>query len=265
MNQFLGKRALVLGASAEVGSGWATAIRLAAEGARVAVGARTAAGIEKLARQINGVSVQCDVSREADVLRLAHEVEAQMGGLDIAINAAGHPFTGSIDTTAQAELQEALAINFIGPFLFIKHMARLMPSGGSIVIYTSNSARRVVPGFVPYGCAKAAATALVRYAAIEYAGHKIRVNAVEPGFIASPMAKAVLGAPEIMQVMIKEIPLGRAVSPEEVAAAALWLCRSDAYVTGIVLEVDGGQHLRRPPWVDEMPPTFHQWIAEEKP
>jgi len=67
------------------------------------------------------------------------------------------------------------------------------------------------------------------------------------------MAKAVLGVPEIMRVMTKEIPLGRAVKPEEVAAAALWLCQSDAYVTGTVLEVDGGQHLRRPPWVDEMP------------
>jgi 3-oxoacyl-[acyl-carrier protein] reductase len=253
MSVFTDKTAVIIGASAEGGSGWVIAEKLAEAGARVIVSARSRTAIEKLAKQIGGVAVACNVSEESEVIALVESAERELGHVDIAIHAAGKPFDGHfIYNTNSAALHDALEVNYCGVFYVIKHIARIMPSGGSIVVLTSSSATQVSLGIAPYACAKGAANTLVKYAALEYAPRGIRVNAIQPGLIDSPMTQWITRNPPLMEVFAREIPLGRSIQPEEIAAAALFFAHPDAYVTGAILPVDGGMHLRRTPVPEEL-------------
>jgi NAD(P)-dependent dehydrogenase (short-subunit alcohol dehydrogenase family) len=253
MLSFRDKNAVVLGASARGGSGWETAKLLAEEGARLTVGARNKAGIDELTGLVGGLGVRCDASIEAEVEAMAEAAFAANGPIDLAIIAAGVPFAGLIDTIDVADVQKALDINYFGPFFFIKHMARRMRDGGAIVVITSISAWRPVPGYSSYACAKGAAEVLVEHAALEYAPRDIRVNAVRAGFIDSPMSAILRENETVNKAMLKEIPLGRPVTGRQIGAACLWLCHPDAAMTGDILAVDNGNHLLRNVQPDELP------------
>ena len=179
--------ALVLGASKEGGTGWAIAEALAKQRKHVTVGARRREGVETLARLIGGHAESCDVTSEEQVEATAEAaVKSGHGLLDTAILAAGEGVRGSIDQISESELQRALALNLVGPVYFIRHTARRMKNGGSIVLMSSIAATNPWPGYFSYGSAKAAVQTLVRYAALEYASRGIRVNAVIPGPIQTP-------------------------------------------------------------------------------
>lgn len=253
MLPFQDKSAVVLGASARGGSGWETARLLTEQGARVTVGARRLEGVQELAGLIGGLAVRCDASIEAEVEAMAEAAVAAHGPIDVAIIASGVPFAGLIDEIAVEEARQAFDINFFGPFFFVKHMARRMRDGGAMVVITSISAARPVPGYSSYGCAKAAAGVLVEHAALEYAPRNIRVNAVQAGLIDTSMAAVLKAHPEVWKAMLKEIPLRRPVMAREIGAACLWLCSPDAAVTGETLAVDNGNHLLRNVQPDELP------------
>ena len=131
-------------------------------------------------------------------------------------------------------------------------MARRMGAGGSIVILSSIAAIRQTPGYGAYACAKGASEVLVRYAALEYAQRGIRVNAVSGGLIETPMTAGLRAIPEVWDVFLKEIPLGKPVQPGEIGEACLWLSLPTSAVTGINLIVDNGYHLLRPPQPSEI-------------
>jgi len=252
--RYEGLKAAVFGASAEGGTGWMVAERLAAEGAEVIVSARSLEGIEKLANKIGGVAKQCDVSKEDDVAALAAFAKEKFGDLDMVINSAGMPFASSVGGSSAEDLMAATQINYFGPFFVIKHMAPLVRAGGGITIITSLAGTNVVEGQVIYGCAKAAANMLVQYACLELGPKNVRVNAVAPGLIKSPLVKGMFdAAPAIMDVYLKEIPYGDGASPEEIANAAIWLASSDCVATGAVLHVTGGNHVTRQPLLKELP------------
>lgn len=253
MLPFQDKSAVVLGASARGGTGWETAKLVAEQGARVAVGARSIDGVRELAGLTGGLAVRCDASIEAEVAAMAEAAAAAHGPIDIAIMAAGVPFVGMIDAIDPEDVKRAFDINFFGPFYFIKHMARHMRDGGAMVVITSTAASMPVPGYSSYGSAKAAAQVLVEHAALEYAPRNIRINAVEAGLIDTPMSKILLEHEVARKVLLKEIPLGRPVTPRQVGAACLWLCHPDAAVTGDTLNVDNGNHLRRNVQPEELP------------
>lgn len=253
MSYFRGKTVVVLGASSEDGSGWETAKLFAAQGANVVVGARSMAGVEKLAKQINGFAVQCDVADEAQVEAMAKAAVERYGGIDVAVLAAGVPFVGTIDSTDSDVLKQATAINFFGPFYFVRYMAREMNNQGSIVIITSASSHRVVPGYPAYGSAKGAANTLVKYAAMEYAPRGIRVNAVVAGVIESPLVAPLKADEKLWQVIMKEIPLKKGVQPLQIGQTCVWLSTPEAALTGNLIDVDNGNHLTRPPQPEEMP------------
>jgi len=244
---------VVLGASKEGGTGWVIAEAMRKRYRCLTVGARGRAGIEKLARAIGATAVPCDVTRETQVEAFAEAaVKAADGPIDAAVLVAGEGVRGYIDDIAESDLQRALALNLTGAVYFVRHMARRMRSGGSIVLMSSVAATNPWPGYFSYGAAKAALQALVKYAALEYAPKGIRVNAVIPGPIETPTASATFSNPNLRKAVFREIPLGRTATTQEVAEAILWFATAAPWITGECVHVDGGMHLRRPPYPDEM-------------
>ena len=244
---------LVLGASSKGGVGWVTAQRFARRGAKVAVSARRRDTLDQLAGEIGGIPVACDVSDEAQVRALAQTLKDELGHLDAIVNAVGLVAPGTLATAGVADLQHAFCVEYIGLFLVLKHVAPLVADGGAIVNVSSLASTHYVAGMLPYAGAKAAANNLVKYAAVELAPRRIRVNAMIPGTIDTPMLDTIRHNVAVMDAITKEVPLGRVATPEEIAAAAEWLCAAECFMTGCLVPVDGGNHLRRPPFPEDMP------------
>ncbi len=242
------KRALVLGASKKDGTGWTIAKALAAQDLHVTVGARSKTGIEELAQLINGTAITCDVLKEQDIENIAQKaVSPNNEKIDFAVLVAGEGMGGDIDSISDDQLHQTFQLNYFAAVYFLRHVARNMTDGGSIILMSTIAAARPWPGYFSYGCAKAALETLVKYAALEYAPRGIRVNAVAPGPIQTPESKSRHNSPGIKAVMGEEIPLGRTVLPEEVAQSIIWLGLNAPWVTGETIHIDGGMHLRRPP------------------
>ena len=263
MNNLQGKVAVVLGASAEGGTGWAIAEALAAEGAKVVVGARSEVPLKKLAAKIGGTAVACDACIEANVKKLAQVAIDSYGKLDIAVNSAGAATLGMVADMTDPVLQSALQLNFYAHVYFVKHMAAAMTDAGSIILVSSLSTTHpIFPNFA-YAAAKSATDCLVRYAALEYGPRNIRINSVLPGPIVSDMGKGFLDVPDIQAVFNKEIPLRRMGYPEDFANAVLWLA-GPAYVTGLNIPVCGGMQLTRFPYISEFPGADAAWEGKGK-
>ena len=246
------KVAVVLGASAEGGTGWAIAEALAAQGAKVVVGARSFEPLKRLAAKIGGTAVACDAGNEIQVAALAKAALDTYGRLDIAVNSAGLPVMTLVSGTTQANLDDAVRVNFFGNVYFVKHMAAAMGSNGSIVLISSMSTTHPVFPHYAYACAKSASDCLVRYAAIEYGRQGIRINSILPGAIKSEMAREAYAIPGFETAFEREIPLGRVGHPQDFANAVLWLA-GPSYVTGLNLQVNGGNQLTRFPYTSELP------------
>jgi NAD(P)-dependent dehydrogenase (short-subunit alcohol dehydrogenase family) len=131
-------------------------------------------------------------------------------------------------------------------------MAAAIGANGSIVLISSMCATHPVENFAAYGCAKAATSSLVRYAALEYGGRNIRVNAILPGPIESSASQGLFLNREIRGAFEKEIPLGRIAQPEDIAEAAIWLA-GPSFLTGVNLQLNGGNFLQRFPRAEELP------------
>ena len=252
MTDLTGKTAVVLGASAAGGTGWAVAEAFAAAGARVVIGARNFDALLPLAERISGKAVRCDAGDESQVAALADAALDLYGRIDIAVNAAGLPVLARLSEVTLEQLQSAVQVNYFGQVFFLKHMARVMRDGGSLVAISSISSTDINGHFFPYACAKAATNCLVRYAAAELAVRGIRVNAILPGPIRSDMAKVVFTMPGVEAALKREIPLGRVCEPADFADACLWLA-GPAFITGECLQINGGMHLTRFPYADEVP------------
>lgn len=245
------KRAVVLGASEEAGTGWAIAQALAARDFHVTVGARRQAGIDRLASAIGGRAITCDATIEADVARFMAAAAAE-GAIDCAVLVAGAGVQGMIDDIPPETLAGCMALNFEAPFHFVRHAARHMKDHGAIVLMSSIAATNPWSGYVAYGCAKSAVQTLVRYAAIEYGPRGIRVNAVCPGPISTPAAGRLVEHPKAGPIVAAEVPLGRVASPQDVAEAVAWLGTSPGWITGETIHTDGGMFLRRPPHIADI-------------
>jgi 3-oxoacyl-[acyl-carrier protein] reductase len=244
--------AVVLGASREGGTGWAIAEAIASRGMHVTVGARSLPGIEALAARVNGRALQCDATVESELEAFVAAVTTEHGPIDSAVLAAGGGVRGMIDSMPDRELHWAFALNLYAPVYFLRHIARGMRDGGSVVLMSSISATNPWPGYFAYGSAKAALNCLVKYAALEYAPRGIRVNVVCPGPIDTSAASALLEKPHMRAALMKEVPLGAIATTRHVAEAIAWFASDAHAITGECMHVDGGQHLRRPPFPDEL-------------
>lgn len=252
MGALEGKVAVVLGASAEGGTGWAIAERLAADGAKVVVAARRKEPLEELARRIGGLAVVCDAGKPEEIAALANAAVDAYGGIDIGVMSAARPVVGNIADTSMAAVQKSLDVNYIGHVAFLQELGKFMNDNGSFILISSLSATRPVQGFFPYACAKAATDALVRYAALEFGPRGIRVNSILPGPIKTVMGAHLYEAPGSEEAFAREIPLGRVGQPEDFAHITAMLA-GDHYMTGLNIEACGGINLNRVPRADELP------------
>lgn len=252
MTDLTGKVAVVLGASAEGGTGWGIAEGLAARGAKVVVGARSMEPLERLAGKIGGLAVKCDGGDHDQIAALRDAAVAAYGKIDVAVNSAATPTLGLIAEATQELMQQAVQVNLFGMAYFIKLMAEGMNDGGSIVLISSMSATHpVVPHFA-YAAAKAGTESMIKYAALEYGPRRIRVNGIRIATVMSEMAGEFYAMPGVSERFIHEIPLGRMGQPEDMADAVLWLA-GPAYITGSMLDISGGNQINRFPFLHELP------------
>ena len=244
---FSGQVALVTGAAAGIGR--ATAQAFAAEGLKVVVSDVDVAGGEgtvELIRAAGGEAcfVRCDVTRDAEVKALLDATLAQYGRLDYAFNNAGIEIEqGKLADGNEAEFDAIMGVNVKGVWLCMKHQIPLLlaQGGGAIVNTSSQGGVTGFPGQAAYIACKHAVIGLTRTAAIDYAAKNIRINAVCPGVIRTPMAEDLMRRdPSLEKELVRDIPAGRLGKPEEIANAVLWLCSPQAsFVDGHALLVDG--------------------------
>lgn len=241
------KVALVTGSGSGIGR--AIASGLAARGAKVAVLDLDLAAAEETVALIEAaggaaVAVPVDIADEGSVrAALAATVEA-FGRLDIAVNNAGVPSTGQEVATITAEAWERVVrINLTGTFFSMKHeIPELLRGGGAIVNVASNGGLYAIPQAPAYVASKHGIVGLTKAAAVDYAKRGIRVNAVAPAITRTAMFDQVAEGTDMAAQQEAITPLGRLATPEEIAAAAIWLSSEESsYVTGITLSVDGGR------------------------
>ncbi|HEY9201542.1 MAG TPA: SDR family oxidoreductase [Gammaproteobacteria bacterium] len=245
---FKNKVALVTGGS--LGIGFATAIAFAEQGAKVVIAdvkqAEGESAVDKI-KQAGGdaLFIKADVSSNADVEAMLAKTVAHYGRLDCAVNNAG--IDGEHAPTAECSednWDRTIAINLKGVWLCMKYEIQQMLRQGSGAIVNLASVAGVIgfQGLPAYCASKGGVIQLTRTAALEYAKQGIRVNAVCPGVIRTPMVENMLkDAPDLEPVLLQNEPVGRMGTPEEMADAILWLCsEQSSFVTGHPLLADGG-------------------------
>jgi 3-oxoacyl-[acyl-carrier protein] reductase len=249
MNPLLADRvAFVTGAGSGIGR--AIALRFAEEGAAIAAvdlneraASETAEAVRALGRRAD--ALRADVAHAPDVEAAAQRAQASFGRLDILVNNAGITRDATIRKMTDQDFDLVIAVHLRGTFLCTRAVAgriREAGRGGAVVNLSSISGKIGNFGQANYAAAKAGIVALTKVTAREYARYGIRANAIQPGLIDTPMARA-LGE-DLLKERVADTPLGRIGRPEEVANVALFLASDlSSYVTGAVIEVTGGRYL----------------------
>lgn len=243
MNRFDAKRALITGGAS--GIGLATARRLAAEGARVALLDLDADATAKAAAELGGIAVAADVRDAAAVERAIAEATGSLGGLELVFVNAGVGQVAPLAEYTAADVERLVAVNLLGAYYTLAAAVPHLRAAGGGAIVTNASCSGIQPtrGEAPYSAAKAGVIALTQSAALEY-GPAIRVNCVSPGMIRSPMSELLFRIPKLMEPFDAAVPAGRAGTADEVAGVVCFLLSDDArYVTGANFVVDGGLSL----------------------
>jgi glucose 1-dehydrogenase len=253
-----GQRALVTGASSGIGQAIAEA--LAAAGARVLVNylsdPEEAQRIVADIRNAGGsaIAVHADVSSEKDVQAMFAAMQDAYGGIDILVNNAGLQQDAPLVEMTLAQWNKVISVNLTGYFLCAREAARAFARQGAMegvsraagkMIFVS-SVHDVIPwaGHANYAASKGGITMLMKTLAQELAASRVRVNAISPGAIRTPINREAWETPEALSELLKLIPYGRIGEPEDIGRAAVWLASDESdYVTGATLYVDGGMTL----------------------
>lgn len=247
MSRMEGKVALVTGGGSGIGR--SVALGFAREGAKVVVADVIAEGGEATANLVKnaggiGVFVKCDVSESNQVKTMIDMAVETFGRLDFAANNAGinGEMAGTVDCT-EDNWERVIGIDLKGIWLCMKYeIPQMLKHGGGSIVNTSSIAGLVNAGTPPYSAAKHGVLGLTKTAAVEFAQQGVRINAVCPGVIHTPMTQPLFEQmPDKMNQMMSAIPMARFGQPENIADAIVWLCGDGAsYITGTALSIDGG-------------------------
>jgi 3alpha(or 20beta)-hydroxysteroid dehydrogenase len=230
-----GKVAVVTGGASGIGE--ATARRFAEAGAKVAIGDLRDASTT--AKQIGGLAVRTDVSREGEVENLLESALREFGRLDVVVNNAGVGAGGFLAGLSERDLDATLAVNLKGTVWGIKHAAPRISDGGSIMSTASVAGLNGAPSYGAYVAAKAAIIGITKTAALELAPRRVRVNCVCPGSIDTPMMADDTGVEYRLAGVLH--PIGRMGTAKEVAALFHFLASDEsAFITGQAIAIDGG-------------------------
>lgn len=237
-----GQRTVVTGASRGIGR--AIAERYAAEGASVALAARSVDQLEAVADGIDGETlvVDCDVRDRASVDAMIDQVGNTFGGIDVVVNNAGVIGRSEMVDVPESEMDWVVDVNLKGQMRVARAaLPALIDSSGVLINVSSQLGTVGVPGTPVYCATKGGINNLSRQLAVEYAEEGVRVNALAPGVVLTTMNEAAARDPAWIERKRSKIPLDRLGEPDEIAGPAVFLASDDAgYVTGHVLVVDGG-------------------------
>jgi glucose 1-dehydrogenase len=253
MTKLKGKNTLITGASSGIGQ--AIAVRFAREGANVAINFRSdkeeAEATRKMVREARcecdkdgkEIIVQADVSDEAQVKAMFARVLDEFGSLDVLVNNAGIQKAAPSNELAIADFDRVISVNLRGPVLCSLEAIRHFLTRNGGVIINNSSVHEIIPKpkYLPYSISKGGMENLTKTLALEYAGKGIRVNAVGPGAVVTPINKAWIDNPKARAEVESHIPMSRAASPEEIAAVFAFLASEEAsYITGQTIFACGG-------------------------
>jgi NAD(P)-dependent dehydrogenase (short-subunit alcohol dehydrogenase family) len=236
------RAAVVVGGASGIGR--AVAHALAADGCRVTVADRNADGARAVAAELGDphTAATVEVTDEASVRALFEQADE----LDVVVNTAGYSGVGLITDLAVEDFRSVVDVCLTGAFLVIKHAAPRLRDGGALVSLSSLNARQPAAAMSAYCAAKAGLSMLTEVAALELAPRGIRVNAVAPGFVHTPLTEPAAQIPGVLDEYLENTPLGRAGTPEEIAEAVVFLSKAP-WLTGEVLDLNGGAHMKRYP------------------
>jgi 2-deoxy-D-gluconate 3-dehydrogenase len=242
-----GKVAVVTGSTRGIGR--AIVEGLAGAGAAVTVNGRNPEATQTAADEIatvgcKSLAVPADVSKAADVERLISTTVAAFGRLDILVNnAAISPYYKPAEAVTESEWDETMKVNLKGVFLCCQAAGRVMipQKSGRIINISSIAGQVALPKLLAYTAAKGAVNQLTRVLAVEWARYGILVNAIAPAYVETDLTKGLRNNPKLRDELVRQVPLGRLAEPAEIVGAAIYLASNAAtYVTGHILNIDGG-------------------------
>lgn len=244
---YTGKTVIITGAATGIGK--ATTLAFAEQGANIVVGDVDSRAEETVAEAVKAgaraLFVKTDVSNASQVENLVNKAVTEFGKIDAAFNNAGVlPPTAPLAEQSEEDYDRVLNVDVKGVFLAMKYeIQAMLKTGGGAIVNTASVAGVVAdPGMSPYVAAKHAVVGLTKAAALDYAKEGIRINALAPGLVASPMTQRWLDDPKFVDALMANSPIGRPAQPEEMSGMVLFLCSDAAsFATGQVYLNDGGQ------------------------
>lgn len=240
MGKLDGKVAIITGGASGIGAGMVDVFR--AEGATVIAADINEEALAKASEKENVHGMKLDVSSDEAWKTFAHDVKEKFGSIDILVNNAGVSSEKPYTEINKEDWNFMMAINGFGPFAGMKHIAPIMAEQGkgSIVNISSYTAQ-IGQGFNHYSASKGAVRAISKAAATQFGRQGVRVNALFPGIIETPMTQGLSTSKDLLNQLIQATPLQRLGQPEDIAKAALFLASDDSsYITGAEIVIDGG-------------------------
>lgn len=259
-----GKVALILGAATKDNMGQVIARLFAREGAKVVVAGRHEDVLAPLAQEIGGSYALCDITNRAQIFAAVDHTVKTFGKINVGVNCTGWGLLKPFTENTEEELDRMHAIQFKGPFMFFQALIEGMTEGGSIIQMSSATATIMLNNHAAYMGTKAGIDHVIRIIAYEQGEKGIKANSISPGLTETPMAAGAMQTPGLTDAFLKEYPMGRINTADDVANTALWLASDESFVSGQNIHVTGGLTLRRNPTAKEIEASVMQAMAAQQ-